>query len=132
PFHQNGFGPAPVIDIHDAHGALLYSGSVSMTDQAAGRPYATMGVPGRDVGIEMYLDKAPDGGAALLVLPYRITGTNTDGSPVVESLYPMAMKVGETSGSPDVDFTVKLDSVSAYSLLIAKQDPGQGLVWLAF
>jgi len=27
---------------------------------------------------------------------------------------------------------VTLESVSAYSLLIAKQDPGQGLVWLAF
>src|SRR5207253_6156669 len=39
---------------------------------------------------------------------------------------------GEVGGSPDVDFTITLRSVGAYSLLIAKQDPGQGIVWLAF
>src|SRR4029079_19289264 len=49
-FHQNGFGPAPVIEIHDAKGALLYSGAVTMTDQVGGLPFATMGVPGRDLG----------------------------------------------------------------------------------
>ena len=131
-FHQNGFGPAAYLDIHDTAGALLYSGGVSMTDQSAGLPFATMGVPGRDVGIEMYLDKAPDGTPVLGVFPYRVTGQNADGTPSVQSLYPLAVAPGETAGSPDVDFTVSLRQVGAYSLLIAKQDPGQGIVWLAF
>jgi cytochrome c biogenesis protein len=91
-----------------------------------------MGVPGRDVGLEMYLNKAPDGTAVLGAFPYRITGTNPDGTPVVRSLFPLAVAPGETAGSPDLDFTVTLRSVGAYSLLIAKQDPGQGIVWLAF
>ena len=103
-----------------------------MTDQAAGLPFATMGVPGRDVGLEMYLNQAPDGTAALLAVPYRITGTNADGTPVVQSLFPVAVAPGETGTSPDVDFSITLRSVGAYSLLIAKQDPGQGIVWLAF
>jgi cytochrome c biogenesis protein len=131
-FHQNGFGPAPEIDIRDAAGALLFSGGVSMTDAVAGLPFATMGVPGRDVGLEMYLDRAADGTTALLVQPYRVTGTNPDGSPAVASLYPLAIAPGEVGGSPDIDFTVALRSVGAYTLLIAKQDPGQGIVWLAF
>ena len=103
-----------------------------MTDQAGGLPFATMGVPGRDVGIEMYLDKAADGTPVLGVFPYRVTGTNADGTPPVQTLFPLAVGTGETAGSPDLDFTVTLKSVGAYSLLIAKQDPGQGIVWLAF
>ncbi len=131
-FHQNGFGPAPVLDIRDSHGALLWSGAVSMTDQVDGRPFASMGVPGRDVGLEMYLDKATDGTTVLLTIPYRITGTNPDGTPAVTSLYPMAVAPGETGRSPDLDFTIALTRIDSYSLLIAKQDPGQGVVWLAF
>jgi cytochrome c biogenesis protein len=131
-FHQNGFGPAPEIDIRDASGAVLYSGGVAMTAQAAGLPFATMGVPGRDVGLEMYLSESPDGTAALLAVPYRITGTEPDGTPVAQGLYPIALGPGETGTSPDVDFSVTLRSVGAYTLLIAKQDPGQGIVWLAF
>ena len=131
-FHQNGFGPAPVVEIRDTTGALLWSGAVSMTEQAQGKPYATMGVPGRDVGLEMYLDQAPDGSPVLLALPYRIVGQNADGTPAVQSLYPIAVTPGQTGASPDLDFTIKLKSVDSYSLLIARQDPGQGLVWLAF
>jgi ResB-like family len=103
-----------------------------MTDQVDGRPFASMGVPGRDVGLEMYLDKASDGTTVLLTIPYRITGTNPDGTPAVTSLFPIAVAPGETGRSPDLDFTVSLTSIDSYSLLIAKQDPGQGLVWLAF
>ena len=44
----------------------------------------------------------------------------------------MAVGTGETGRSPGLDFTVTLTSVGAYTLLIAKQDPGQGIVWLAF
>jgi cytochrome c biogenesis protein len=133
-FHQNGFGPAPIIEMRDETGALLWSGAVSMTEQAQGKPYATMGVPGRsNIGLEMYLDTSPiDGSPALIVVPYRIVGTNADGTPAVQGLYEMAITQGQTGVSPDVDFTVTLKSIDDYSLLIARQDPGQGLVWLAF
>jgi len=68
-FHQNGFGPAPFIRINDEQGNVLYDGAVTMTDQSNGLPLATMGVPGRDVGLEMYLQRSADGSAALLAIP---------------------------------------------------------------
>jgi cytochrome c biogenesis protein len=131
-FHQNGFGPAPELVIADTAGRPLWDGPVPMTDQAAGFPYAQFSVPGRDVGLELLLQRSADGRGIVLVLPYRVVGRNPDGSAVIEELLPMAIAVGETQTVPGLDFTVGLRRVVAYTLVIAKHDPGQGLVWLAF
>lgn len=132
-FHQNGFGPAPEIVIRDAaDGALLWSGPVPLTDEAAGFPYGITAVPGRDAGLQLLLQRGADGSAIVLLLPYRVTGTNPDGSSVIEELGAMALAPGETGSTPAIDFTVGLREVGEYTLLIAKHDPGQGLVWLAF
>jgi cytochrome c biogenesis protein len=42
------------------------------------------------------------------------------------------MGIGETRVSDDLGLSITLASVSEYTLLIAKHDPGQGLIWLAF
>ncbi len=131
-FHQNGFGPAPDLVIRDSTGGLLWSGPVAMTDSAAGRPYISMAVPGRDLGFELYLDQASDASSLLIILPYRITGTNPDGTPMVQSYTPFAVGPGGEGQAPGLDLTVGMPSIGAYTLLIAKQDPGQGLVWAAF
>lgn len=132
-FHQNGFGPAPDVVIRDATtGALLWTGPVALTDQAAGSPYGTMAVPGRDAGLQLLLRRTDDGGTVVLFLPYRVTGANPDGSPQVEELGAMALAPGESGTTPAIDFVVGLRGVSEYTLLIARHDPGQGLVWLAF
>jgi cytochrome c biogenesis protein len=131
-FHQNGFGPAPDVVIRDAAGGILWSGPVSLTDAVDGRPYGTMGVPGRDLGLQFVLDRAAGGSATLLVLPYRVTGENPDGSAAVQNAPPFLVDADQEATAPGLDFTVELRSVGAYSLLIAKQDPGQGIVWGAF
>ncbi len=162
-FHQNGFGPAPEITIRGTGGELLWSGPVALTDAVGGRPYGTMGVPGRDFGIQFVLDRessaatgatgggtggagggaaataAPvtgvggSAGAVLVVVPYRVVGTNPDGSDHVQEAMPFIVPVGGTPiAAPGLDMTVSLDRVSAYSLLIAKRDPGAGVVWFAF
>jgi cytochrome c biogenesis protein len=131
-FHQNGFGPAPDLVLRDARGEVLWSGPVALTDQAAGFPYGVLSVPGRDLGVRLLLQRAEDGRGIVLVLPYRILGTNADGTPHVEDLVPMAIAAGETQTAPGIDFTVELRAFSDFTLLIAKRDPGQGLVWLAF
>jgi cytochrome c biogenesis protein len=132
-FHQNGFGPAPDVLIRDrATGQVLWSGPEPLTDQAADLPYGTMAVPGRDVGIQMVLQRGADGGALVLFLPYRVTGTAADGSLQTQDLAALALAPGETGSAPNLDFTIGLRDVSSYSLLIAKRDPGQGVVWLAF
>ena len=135
-FHQNGFGPAPDIEIRDSGGDVLWTGPVALTSQSAGLPFGTMTIPGRDIGLELYLQRETDGpnvgNAAVLALPYIVTGEKADGSPEVRSLYPILVSPGETRGSPDLDVTVTLRDVGAFSVLIAKQDPGQGIVWFAF
>lgn len=131
-FHQNGFGPAPVLAIHDAAGKPLWSGAVPMTDQLDGMPVAQFAVPGRDVGLQLVLQRLADGTGVLLVLPYRAVGTSPDGSPVVESLGPVALAKGEAAIPGGTDFTIAFTGVSQYTLLIAKRDPGAGVAWAAF
>jgi cytochrome c biogenesis protein len=131
-FHQNGFGPAPDLLIRDASGQALWSGPVPMTDEAAGFPFTELVVPGRDVALQLLLQRRSDGLGVVLVLPFRITGTNPDGSQQVQALEPLALARGESAISEGTDFSIELRQFSEFTLLIAKKDPGQGLVWLAF
>lgn len=131
-FHQNGFGPAPVLVISDANGKPLWNGPVPMTQQAGGLPYDSMAVPGRDLGLELLLRRNPDGTGDLIALPYRVTGTATDGTPEIERYEAIDLRAGEAAVPPGMDFSVGLVRFSDYTLLIAKNDPGQGIVWSAF
>ena len=132
-FHQNGFGPAPHLVVLDAAGKPLWDGAVPMTDAADGLPYGILPVPGRDIGLQLLLDKAANGVGQVVVLPYRVTGTNpSDGSPIVENFAPTRLEKGDTRVSDELGITIELKDFSDYTLLIAKHDPGQGIVWLAF
>jgi cytochrome c biogenesis protein len=131
-FHQNGFGPAPNLLVRDGTGATLWSGPVPMTEQHEGFPFGIMAVPGRDVGLQLLLDRSAAGGAVLLVLPYRMGAPAADGSQPVTVLDPMAIETGETQTVSGLDFTVSFPSMSDYTVLIARRDPGQAIVWMAF
>ena len=78
-FHQNGYGPAPALVVRDDQGRPLWDGTVPLTDSVDGLPYGVLAVPGRDIGLEMQLRRLSDGTNVLLMLPYRVTGTNPDG-----------------------------------------------------
>ena len=133
-FHQNGFGPAPDLLISDQSGKPLWDGPVPLTDTAAGLPYGTLAVPGRDVGLQLLLRRAADGTGVVLVLPYRVTGQETDGSPRIQELSASAVAVaaGEAQVPSGLDFSVGVRKFTDYTLIIAKKDPGQGIVWTAF
>jgi cytochrome c biogenesis protein len=132
-FHQNGFRPAPDIVIRDSKGEPLWTGPVPLDDSVAGSPHGVMSVPGEDnIGLEMLLTKASDGTDGVLFLPYRATGLNPDGTPITQSLTPFFVPVGGVGGSPDTDFYVQLKDVQNATILVAKQDPGQDIVWFAF
>jgi cytochrome c biogenesis protein len=131
-FHQNGFGPAPYLVVRNTEGMPLWDGAVPLTDAAAGSPYGIVGVPGRDLGLQLLLRRAADGTGVVLILPYRVVGTNPDGTPIAENFTALALAKGEIAVARDVGLTVELRGVDEYTLLIAKRDPGQGLVWLAF
>ena len=104
------------------------------SDTAAGLPYGTLAVPGRDVGLQLLLRRAADGTGVVLVLPYRVTGQETDGSPRIQELSASAVAVaaGEAQVPSGLDFSVGVRKFTDYTLIIAKKDPGQGIVWTAF
>ena len=131
-FHQNGFGPAPHLVIRDAAGQPLWDAQVPMTDSARGSPYVTMAVPGRDFGLQLLLIRDAQDRGVVLVLPYRILGEKPDGSPIVQNLTAVSLLRGDTRVSDELGVSLELTDFGEYTLLIAKRDPGQGIVWLAF
>jgi cytochrome c biogenesis protein len=131
-FHQNGFGPAVHLLISDATGRPLWDGQVPLDGKAAGLPYSTMSVPGRDIGLRLLLKKEADGTGILLVAPYRVVGEDADGAPMIEDLFPLALAAKEAAPAQGTDFSVGVLGFGEYTLLIAKKDPGQGIVWTAF
>ena len=130
-FHQNGFGPAPTLLIRDGAGKPLWSGAVPMTDTAAGLPFAQFAVPGRDVALQLVLQRDASGIGILLVLPFRGT-LNADGTTTTVGLGPLALAQGEAAVPGGADFSIAFTGVSQYTLLIAKKDPGAYVAWLAF
>ena len=131
-FHQNGFGPAPHLVIRDTAGKPLWDAQVPMTDSARGSPYVTMAVPARDFGLQLLLTRDTEGRGVVLVLPYRVLGEDAAGSPIVDNLAPVTLLRGETRVSDELGVSLELTDFGEYTLLIAKRDPGQGIVWLAF
>jgi cytochrome c biogenesis protein len=130
--HQNGFGPAPDIVIRDAQDGVLWSGPVPLTESVNQFPYGTMAVPGRDLGLEMLLLRDVDGVGTLIVIPYRIRAGSPVDDPIVDRAGDMAIRAGERHTLANIDFSVELRRFSEFTLLIAKHDPGQGIVWVAF
>ncbi len=131
-FHQNGFGPAPFLEIHALDGSVLWSGAVPLTDQAGGLPFGTLGVPGKEIGLQLLLDRTSEGTGTLVLLPYVVTGQNPDGTNQVQTGFPLTVTRGSTASFDALGFTVTLKDVNEYTLLIAKRDPGQAIVWTAF
>jgi cytochrome c biogenesis protein len=131
-FHQNGFGPAPDLEIRDTTGGVLWSGPVPLTDAAGGLPFGALPVPGRAIGLQLLLDRTADGVGTLVLVPYAVTGTNPDGTPEVVNGFPAALIKGESTNLEGLDMTVTLRGFSDYTLLIAKRDPGAVLIWMAF
>jgi cytochrome c biogenesis protein len=131
-FHQNGFGPAPNLRLRDLDGGVLWSGPVPLTDQAGGMPFGTLAVAGRELGLQLLLDRSAEGVGTLLLLPYTVVGTNPDGTPAIETGFPLTVTNGATATFDALDFDVTLEGFDEYTLLIAKRDPGQGIVWGAF
>src|SRR3954469_12872309 len=61
-FHQNGFGPAPDLEIKSTvDGSILWSGPVPLTDAAGGLPFGAVPIPGKPFGLQLLLDRAANG-----------------------------------------------------------------------
>jgi cytochrome c biogenesis protein len=132
-FHQNGFGPAPDVEVTSTvDDAVLWSGPIPLTDAADGRPFGAIPIPGRPFGLELLLDKTESGIGTLIGIPYAINGTNADGTPKVVEGFPFYVVRGDTVTVGGLDLRITLRGFSDFTLLIAKRDPGQPIVWSAF
>jgi hypothetical protein len=117
--------------IRDASGQPLWSGPIPMTEEELGLPYAEFAVPGRDVALAIFLQRRSDGLGVVQVLPFRVI-PQADGSEDIQALEPLLLARGDSATSEGTDFSVELRAFSDFTLLIAKHDPGQGIVWTAF
>jgi cytochrome c biogenesis protein len=131
-FHQNFFGPAVDLAIRTTDGAVLWDGWVPLDALSADRPYGRLAVPGTDVGLEMLLDRAAGQAPLLAVIGSRQTGTQPDGSPRFDAIFVGGLEPGTSFAAGDAGLTIDLRATGAYTGIIARRDPGLGLVWLAF
>jgi len=133
-FHENNFGPAPDLLISDAAAKPLWSGPVPFDSAVGGFPYRRLFVPGRDVLLDFQL-RPVDGVPTIVIQPSLITGEAADGTLKTEQLdYAAIQRVPglDVVRIPDAGITVGIRGFDQYALLIAKKDPGKGIVWLAF
>ena len=105
-----------------------------LTDAAAGFAVRDPGRAGDRSRPAAPAAEGADGTGVLLIVPYRGAGHEPGRhadrrrtAPTSRSRWP-----GETGVASDIGLSVELRGVGEYTLLIAKRDPGQGLVWLAF
>src|SRR5436190_17904374 len=103
-----------------------------MTNVASGLPYATISVPGRDMGLKLLLDKDTDGNGIVTAIPFSVAGAGTDGQPVEDLYEAVDLHQGDVKVSQGLDLSIGVVDFGQFTLLIAKADPGQGIVWLAF
>ena len=127
-FHQNTFGPAAELAIRDAAGQLVWDGPVLLAGELGGRPQGFITIPGSSLGLLIVLDRTAEG-IPLLV----ITGlgeTTTDDSNIV---FLRALGLGSTSEpGTSAGYAVTWEAAAAYTGMVIKQDPGVGLIWVAY
>ena len=127
--HQNTFGPAANIEIHDGSGRLVWTGPVLLAGTLVGLPQGFLTIPGSNLGLLVVLDSSPTGAPRLTLqgLTAYPAGGNT------QTVFLQSLSVGQTS-DPSVTggYSVRWDNVSAFSGLVIRRDPGEMLVWIAF
>jgi cytochrome c biogenesis protein len=128
-FHQNTFGPAAQLAIHDPNGRLVWDGPILLAGELAGRPQGFMTIPGSDIGLLIVLDRSVDG-IPLLALT-GIWSTPVPGSGNIAFL--RAMGIGDTTEPGTTSgYAITWQSAGAYTGMVIKRDPGQGLIWIAY
>jgi cytochrome c biogenesis protein len=128
-FHQNTFGPAADIAIHDGAGKLLWDGPVLLAGELGGRPQGFITVPGSNLGLLLVLDRTADG-IPLLAVTGLSDVVSAEGNNI---LFIRALGLGDTS-EPGTSggYAVTWSAAAAYTGMVIKRDPGQGLIWIAY
>lgn len=126
-FHENFFGPAVELAVRDEAGQILYSGAVLLDGQLNGQPEGLLRVPGTDVSLELLLRKGENGVAELSVIGVR-PPPSLDVPPQI--VFGALLETGDGYLARDPAIGIEFRRPTSYIGLIAKRDPGQGLIWL--
>jgi cytochrome c biogenesis protein len=128
-FHQNTFGPAETLEIRDATGRLAWHGPVLLTGELEGRPQGFLTIPGSQTGLLLVLDRTSDG-IPLLILTGLGPTANPDQSNL---LFVRGLGLGAVSDAAGTGgYSVRWESADAFTGMVIKRDPGQGVIWVAF
>jgi len=128
-FHQNTFGPAETLQIIDPTGKLVWDGPVLLDGQINGKPQGFMTIPGSGLGLLLLLDGRTATDAVL-----ALTGIAPDAATGASNIaFLNGVGIGQTS-PPDATggYTITWSKAGAYTGMVIKRDPGQGMVWLAY
>ncbi len=128
-FHQNTFGPAADLQIRDPGGRLVWTGPVLLAGQLLELPQGFMTIPGSDIGLLVLLTRDASGTPELV-----LTGIASapDGA-ASETLFLTALDPGGTTDPRETaGYEVTWTRASAFTGMVIKNDPGQGLIWLAY
>jgi cytochrome c biogenesis protein len=128
-FHQNTFGPAETLQITDPTGKLVWDGPVLLDGALAGKPQGFMTIPGSGLGLLLVLDGTTTTDAVL-----ALTGIAPDAATGASNIaFLNGVGVGQTSPpASTAGYTITWSGAGAYTGMVIKRDPGQGLVWLAY
>ena len=128
-FHQNTFGPAAQMRIHDPSGDLVWDGPVLLAGELADLPQGFLTIPGSDIGLLVVLHRN-SAGEPLLAL----TGISSEAQPGGGNIaFLRSLGLGSTSEPGTTGgYTVTWDAAGAYTGMVIKKDPGQTLIWLAY
>jgi cytochrome c biogenesis protein len=127
-FHQNTFGPAAQLEIRDSADRLVWTGPVLLAGSLVERPQGFMTIPGSQVGLIAVLDRDASGRPVLGVS--GITAPAADGSS--RTLFLAALGLGATTDPAATGgYRITWSDAGAFTGLVVKNDPGQGVIWLA-
>jgi cytochrome c biogenesis protein len=135
-FHQNTFGPAVDLTIHDPDGGLVWTGPLLLDGQVSGFPSGFMTIPGSDVGLLAVLTKTADGVGALVLQGVGLPNVEDDGAGGQvdgTDLFRVVVGLGGTvDPSAAGGYAVTWDRAGAWTGMVIKNDPGAPVIWIAF
>jgi cytochrome c biogenesis protein len=129
-FHQNTFGPAAELRIHDPSGRLVWDGPLLLDRTIVGRPQGFMTIPGSEVGLVAVLSEGADGAPQLVMQGVGAADPSTGES---STRFLVTIPVGVTT-DPEVTAgqAITWQGIGAWSGMVVRADPGQPIIWLAF
>jgi cytochrome c biogenesis protein len=128
-FHQNTFGPAAVLAILDPAGRLVWDGPVLLAGELGGFPQGFVTIPGSTLGLLLVLDRTVEGIPLLVLTGLGETATPDDSNIV----FLRTLALGATSEpGTTAGYAVSWKQAAAYTGMVIKRDPGQGLIWVAY